>query len=162
MKRAVVLAVSAAILAAGCGGAPPEAEEPNPTKKSGGGAQIAGPAGPGKPQIAGGQGELAEAEYQLARHAADIVRIMRDHMLDCQRATRVCQAYIEAHRDSIESAKARLVAEIEAGPPGRDDEIEEDLRQLLIEMAPDTKDVAEDFEDRCRGMADEIGEIFDF
>jgi len=156
------LACALAFVLIGCVGPGPGADEPTVKKKSSGGAQIAGPVEPGKPQIAGGDAELGEAEYQLARHAADIVRIMRDHMNDCQRATRVCQAYIEANRGSIESAKARLVAEIDSGPPGRDDEIEERLRNLLIEMEPGTKQVAEDFEDHCRGMADEIGEIFDF
>jgi hypothetical protein len=163
MKNQVpVVLIAVAISVFGCGGAETGGGDSTAKKTPGGGAQIAGGPASGRPRIAGGEDGLAEAEYQLARHAADIVRIMRDHLLDCRRATRVCHAYIEAHRASIENAKARLVAEIDSGPPDRDDEIEEDLRQLLLELEPDAKQIAEDFEDRCRGVADEIGEIFDF
>jgi len=165
VTRIIITLVAAAALA-GCGGADPGAGEPT-SGRPGGRAQIAGPGGPGDPhgpRIAGGSASLDEAEYQLARHAADIVRIMRDHMDDCDRAERVCDAYIAHNRASIEDAKARITAAIEAGPPERDveDEIEHELQRLLLEMEPYTKRIAEDFEDRCRGVSDDIGDVFDF
>lgn len=163
MRIALISGLAAALALWSCGGAGPEAEEPT-AQTRGDRARIAGPVGPGRPRIAGGSTALGEAEYQLARHAADIVRIMRDHMHDCDRAARVCHAYLAKNRASIDDARTRIAAAIEAQPPERDleDEIQRDLERLLLEMEPDTEQIAEDFEDRCRGVADEVSEAFDF
>jgi hypothetical protein len=151
-----------AVLLIGCGGAGPEPEEPAGGRR--GGAQIAGPVGSGKPRIAGGSASLDEALYQLARHAADIVGVMRDHMNDCDRAARVCNAYVEHNRASIDRAKARIATEVETRSPGSDveDVVANDLQRLLLEMEPNVERIADEFEDRCPGVADEVGEALEF
>ena len=164
MRKALFWALSTvAIFPAGCGGANLEPEEPTGGTTSGG-AQIAGPTRPGRPQIAGGSATLEEAEYQLARHAADIVAIMRDHMNDCDRAARVCHAYVEHNRKSIDDAKARIRVAMGEWTPdySPEDEVDRDLQRLLLEMEPDTEQIVGEFEDRCPGIADELGEALEF
>jgi hypothetical protein len=143
----------------GCGGAAPEAEEPSGGDDEGGGAQIAGATGSGQHQIAGGSTTLDQPERQLARHAADLVLIMRDHAGDCERAARMCDDYVAGNRASIEDAKAELKQAIEQAPPDVDleDEIGEDLERLMLQMVPDSKRIMESFEDRCPGIADDVG-----
>jgi hypothetical protein len=89
---------------------------------------------------------------------------MGDHVGDCERAVAECDAYVSKNQQSLDDAKARIAAVVEQEHPGADveDEVGRDLEQLLLEMVPHAKQIMEDFDRSCPGVADDIGQALKF
>jgi hypothetical protein len=148
MKRALI-SVLVGLAFCACGAEQKGTKEPSQEEIKAPGHEASGPSGPDT--------EGLMPDEQFVFHLAEIVNLIRESWGSCDQALRLCLAYIEKHKESIDegfaygkSKESELAGEAKAA-------YDQKMKTLLLELIPDFDGVMDGFAEHCPEEKEKIG-----